>query len=359
MITKMVAAYFDTVIIEKHFIRQERKLNKIINGLRFRFILGVSAFSIPNSTNSQQNAIILFTIDALTTLIVKLISSFKRNKLLIERSEFPKFYLNNWHFRGVLYEYFVLSWQYKLFDGLFLMTDELVNFYKKFTKGKCIIQKVPMTVDFSRFGNHSNYNGRPYLFYAGSLSEQKDGVESLIRAFRKVSDSHTDLDLVIAGKSKNGIHESNLKKLISSNNLTGRVILLGSVDSKRIPQYMIDSKILVLPRPDSIQARGGFPTKLGEYLASGKPVIVTRVGEIPKLLSYKEVFFISPDNIVNELADKINLILSDYEAALYVGHRGEKIARKMFDIKANQILLKNGIERVFNPNRSSLWKVIQ
>ena len=35
-----------------------------------------------------------------------------------------------------------------------------------------------------------------------------------------------------------------------------------------------------MARPDSRQARGGFPTKLGEYLATGKPVCVTKVGEI-------------------------------------------------------------------------------
>ena len=42
--------------------------------------------------------------------------------------------------------------------------------------------------------------------------------------------------------------------------------------------------MLVLARPDNIQAKGGFPTKLGEYLATGNPVVVTKVGEIPNYL---------------------------------------------------------------------------
>ena len=51
-----------------------------------------------------------------------------------------------------------------------------------------------------------------------------------------------------------------------------------------VPQLLMDSEVLALDRPNSIQAQCGFPTKLGEYLLTGNPVVVTKVGDIPLFL---------------------------------------------------------------------------
>ena len=63
-----------------------------------------------------------------------------------------------------------------------------------------------------------------------------------------------------------------------------------------MPKYLCNAKLLALARPDSIQAQGGFPTKLGEYLATGRPVVVTKVGEIPDYLEDGVNAFLSDIN---------------------------------------------------------------
>lgn len=347
MIIRMTEKSFDTIIIEREFFRQAKTIKKILYGLIFRIKLGILASKIPNSEKNKKNIIILFSIDPLTALIVKTISIFKDNKLIIERNEFLTAIRKKKPFKRFFYEYFILSWQYKLYNGLFLMTDELINFYKKYTRKDCSIQKLPMTVDFSRFENNRDKDfEEKYIAYIGSLSNEKDGVFYLIKAFEKIANNHKDIKLKIAGGKDDEV--SRLKKHVDHLGLTHRIECMGLVNRELIPSFLQNAMILVLPRPDSKQARGGFPTKLGEYLASSKPVIITRVGEIASYLDEEDVYFINPDKMEEELANTIQIIITDYKHAIKVGKKGRQKALKYFSLEANAEKVANLINTVAN-----------
>ena len=94
---------------------------------------------------------------------------------------------------------------------------------------------------------------------------------------------------------------------------------------------LIQSSILVLPRPSSKQGEGGFPTKLGEYLATSNPVITTTVGEIPLYLKDNvNAFLIEPDNLT-ALVDKICFIINNPDFAKEVAKNGCETAKENFD----------------------------
>src|SRR5207302_1804391 len=42
--------------------------------------------------------------------------------------------------------------------------------------------------------------------------------------------------------------------------------------------------VLAIPLFDDVKSTARFPTKLGEYLASGRPVVTNGIGEIPRYL---------------------------------------------------------------------------
>lgn len=89
-----------------------------------------------------------------------------------------------------------------------------------------------------------------------------------------------------------------LNKLIADLNLSDHIELKGYVHPDKIPVELYKSRLLVLSRPDNIQNRGGFPTKLGEYLATGIPVAVTSVGEIPCYLKDEvNAYLAEPGNV--------------------------------------------------------------
>lgn len=349
-IEKMLINLYPCVVVKPEktsFKTGNRYLNNLIEGFSFCWLLRKIYFLTRDK--SFKYVVFLRSKNPFIALVTWFISKPLGVKLSIERNEYPAVYITKTnHIKRWLYDIFVLAWHYRLFDVFFIITDELINFYGSHVKRTTIIRKLPMTVDFDRFEKVVAHNSDEYIFYAGSLYEQKDGIESLIRAFKEIIKFFPSLKLKIAGGTKNGNREEALEELIKELSLQGKIELLGLVDRNKIPVLIKSSKMLVLPRPDTIQARGGFPTKLGEYLASGKPVIVTNVGEIGKYLSDNEVYFISPHNIISDLVDTVIEINNNYEKALGIGMKGKQKARKLFSLESNQTIIYSAFEEALS-----------
>ena len=111
------------------------------------------------------------------------------------------------------------------------------------------------------------------------------------------------------------------------------------IPTERVPAALTSADCMVLPRPSSRQALGGFPTKLGEYLASARPVITTTTGDIPRKLFDGEAVFVPPDD-VTALADAINWVANNRARARAVGYAGRLAAEREFaaDRAANKLL---------------------
>jgi len=103
---------------------------------------------------------------------------------------------------------------------------------------------------------------------------------------------------------------------------------------------------LLLARPNNIQAKGGFPTKLGEYLASGVPVVITNVGEISQYLTDKKNAYIAePDNPIS-FASKIKEALQNYNEAKFIGEKGKEVANNVFSYKVQGRYLIEMIRKI-------------
>lgn len=113
--------------------------------------------------------------------------------------------------------------------------------------------------------------------------------------------------------------------------ISDKVIFNGQVSNDDIPLYLQEASVLALPRPASVQARHGFPTKLGEYLASGNPVIVTSVGEIPDYLTDGVNALIAEPGNVESFGGKLKEILSNLSSSEQIGKNGKTTAFTYFN----------------------------
>ena len=112
---------------------------------------------------------------------------------------------------------------------------------------------------------------------------------------------------------------------------------MGSKTREEIEKILSLSHILVLSRTKNKRSEGGFPTKLGEYLASGKPVITTNVGEISDYLTDKVNAFIVEPNNVEAFANCLLYVANHYDEAIKVGLEGKKLAESVFNYKTQAI----------------------
>lgn len=243
--------------------------------------------------------------------------------------------------RKKAYNHLLRARIFPLLDRCLVMTDILLEHYRSVPglKPGVAFLKVPMTVDLERFSTRwpeCDYR-KPYIAYCGTSSFAKDGVDILIRSFAAISNQYPGLNLYLATYWH--ADGPRMLELIRETGLGKRIIYLGPLDREEIPPFLQHASVLALPRPDSKQARGGFPTKLGEYLATGNPVCVTRVGEIPGYLHHDESAFMAEAGSVDSFIAALSCALGDEVHAARVGKRGRAVAETCFsmDVQAKRI----------------------
>lgn len=216
-------------------------------------------------------------------------------------------------------------------DGLFVISNALKEYFSSIGTPAEKIAVINMTVDASRFeGLVSNPKER-YIAYCGKATNNKDGVDQLIKAFAITAKTHSDVKLYIIGTPPKRSDESGNLELVESLGIASQVVFTGLVPATEIPQVLKDAEILALDRPDNVQAKYGFPTKLGEYLLTGNPVVITRVGDIPMFLKDGETALLAEPNSPEQFAEKMNWALDNREDALKIGARGKELALNSFD----------------------------
>ena len=230
----------------------------------------------------------------------------------------------------------------KKLNGLFVISTALKDYYIKKGVAGDRIHIINMTVDTSRFDGLLKNNNKKerYIAYCGKVSNNKDGVDQLITAFSIVHKTIPNIKLYIIGAVPTNLSNEHNIKLIQDLNLSEYVVLTGMLPADEIPQIMTNAEILVLNRPDNLQAKFGFPTKLGEYLLSANPVVVTGVGDIPLFLQDKVSALISPPNNPQAFAEKIVWSLQNFEESKIIGANGCKVAKINFnsDIEAMKLI---------------------
>lgn len=143
-------------------------------------------------------------------------------------------------------------------------------------------------------------------------SLQKKGVINLIEAFSKLSPRYPNLKLLIAiGKSRADLqvefdvtYES-LKGYVKLHNVEANTILK-QFEMNEMPQVYSGSDVFVLPSENET-----FGQVFIEAMSCGLPVIGTKVGGIPEIISDSYNGFLIPPNDSSVLAQRIERLLND------------------------------------------------
>lgn len=213
-----------------------------------------------------------------------------------------------------------------LCSHLIVISRYLYNYYSNyFNPGN--LSLLPIMVDLSRF---SHLNPNPYaskkIGYLGSFGT-KDGVPGIIEAFRKARAEIPDLQLRLMGFAE-GEASKNLQKLPYHND---GVEYLGQVYYKNIPDYLNACDLLIINRPDTAYAHYGFPSKLGEYLATGRPVIAANVGDVSRYLTHHEEIILTEPENPGLLATRILDRYQFYDYYSNIGLAGARKCQQNFD----------------------------
>ena len=195
---------------------------------------------------------------------------------------------------------------------------------------------LPILVDTGVYENISNslvdaLRSKDYILSTGSLAE-KNGIQYMIRAFEDIAKEYLDLYMVFTGGANEGT-KKNILRYLRDKGLRSRIIFTGFLERDQLIWVYQNARGLLCCRSNSIYANYGFPTKLGEYLASGSPVIVTRVGDVDKYLIDEETAYLAESENTASISAAIRKLLLDRHKAKSVGDNGRKVAKKHFYYK--------------------------
>jgi glycosyltransferase involved in cell wall biosynthesis len=276
--------------------------------------------------------VIAYTVRTSTFLYSWLLSLIFVTNLLLERSEHP---LKEIKSRIAFIAGYIKAFiEAILSNGIICISDYLRKFYRSVGARERKLLIVPSTVDFTRFeGSFVSPFDFRYICYCGSLTYTKDGVHILLESFSKITDKHPDIRLVLIGKADTREDEQSLREIATRLGIDQKTHFTGILSRDHIPRYLCNAEVLVLSRPRSIVADAGFPSKVTEYLSTGKPVVVTRVGEIPVFLTDNiNVFLAEPDDI-DDFAARMDHVLSNYPSSLQVGLKGKELVTSTFNYR--------------------------
>jgi glycosyltransferase involved in cell wall biosynthesis len=108
---------------------------------------------------------------------------------------------------------------------------------------------------------------------------------------------------------------------------TNYCIELGRVDRNKLPSILSITDILVQPgKPDNFN-NYRFPSKLPEYLASGKPVILPKSNIGLHLKNMEECLWLE-DGSATDIAQKIELLISNPNLRQTIGQGGRAFAEQ-------------------------------
>lgn len=253
-------------------------------------------------------------------LRVKIVSLIKGMKLIREISEAP-YYITNLFWRNIIKQ------MYRMFDGMIAMTTPIRDFFDGVvSQDRFFI--LPMSVDASRFNIEDNTDGKQ-IFYCSGGNLERDGLKDILDGFLLFHKTHPKYKLKIATPfdDKNEYHKQIWKRMKENEDC---VEYLGVLAATKIPSYISSSTCFILT-PHTDYVTKGFPTKLGEYMVSGKPVICSRIQSITENIDDGCVIWVNT-NSPSEICDALCNIVSDSTVASEIGERGRKMVLNKYTI---------------------------
>jgi glycosyltransferase involved in cell wall biosynthesis len=192
---------------------------------------------------------------------------------------------------------------------------------------------LPILCDAAEYDKNTTETlSNPFFLYCGNFSYQSLIFKTL-ESFALVLKEKPEYKMVLVGSSDNELHRNSVFEKVQQLGLSSQIELPGFVDREKLITLYKTAHALLLPLEDDAQSNARFPTKLSEYLLSGRPVVVSNVGEIPNHLTDNVSAFITKDSSVENFANRVVDAVENPIKAGLVGEAGRNVALVDFNYK--------------------------
>jgi glycosyltransferase involved in cell wall biosynthesis len=219
--------------------------------------------------------------------------------------------------------------------GLLVISRRIRQYYEQLGLPEDRAYLLPVLIDIERYeqGGETGVTdlvGVKFFLNSGSFNE-KDGLVHLVRAMARIHQEHPDVKLVFTGTASQSTQNRIL--VIAGSGGKDWIVFTGLLTRDQLIWCYKNAAGLLCCRSNSDYANYGFPTKLAEYLASGRPVVATSVGDVKDYLTDEVTAFLADPEDIESIVTAIRRLLGDPVHAAEVGRRGTEVARRYFDYR--------------------------
>jgi glycosyltransferase involved in cell wall biosynthesis len=234
-----------------------------------------------------------------------------------------------------LYTQWLENWVSKA-DGLTVDTSFLQNRFGGVyvANGKDTELFSPEGYDAEVARSHLNLSNYRVLMFPGAPRPHK-GLEDVLEALEILQEP--DLRVVIIGGSPYDDYDDRLMERYGK-----WLIKIPRQPVEKMPEMVMAAHVVVVPQRDSLTATAQFPLKLSDGMAMGKPIISTRVGDIPTILN-NSGYLVDPGS-PQQIAEKIREIFSNWPEAEAKGKLGRDRCVEHYGLTAMGRGLKSVLE---------------
>lgn len=197
----------------------------------------------------------------------------------------------------------------------------------------------------------TNYEPRGYkasiinIVYTGNPGKSKEYLRPVIEALALHPEYRERIVFHIYGPTKELV-SLNVGDVMLLDRAGSSVVLHGKVSQKLIENILTAADYQLFIRPDRRSSNAGFPTKLGESMAVGTPVIANDTGDIGMYLKDEYNGFVVDDNttkgVVKVFEKLIRLHDDDYHE---MRKNARKTAEEVFDYRVYAPMVKEFFEK--------------
>ncbi len=218
----------------------------------------------------------------------------------------------------------------QLFHGYIVINELLLTYLNHDLKDRKPKVIVPILVD--DFTGNQQLEIQKTIVYTGTYLERKDGILSILKAFSKIKEKYPEYKLILTGSPAKSEDLPKITQIITTYNLDSSIVFTGFLKEAELQKILLSAGILIIAKPENRQNLYNFPTKIGEYLVSGRPVISTKVGVVGKLLQNgNNIIFAEYD--VDDIVQKIEFLIVNPNLGNQIGQKGREFALKNFNYK--------------------------
>lgn len=227
----------------------------------------------------------------------------------------------------------------KIVDGALPISEKLMSYYNSISPTKPSL-KLPILCDFEKFKQTPRSATDIIFLYCGAAS-YFELVEFVLDVFDQLDnlESNVFLELILGGD------QAELKRVerrIEKAKNKERIRTTTNVLHSEIPRHYCNASALLIPLRPSPQDEARFPHKIGEYLASARPMITTAFGEINHYdFIDGETALVADDYNIISFAEKMRFILENPEKSKEIGVKGRQMGLDNFDYSTHGRKLMN------------------